>query len=226
MRLADEFGIKEGDSFVLSPYGTDKKYTLKLNGIVRSTTESVIISEKYAESLKLSYKFDSVYTDTQKNDVKADEAIKTIQSKKAIMDSFDKFLQLMNTMIIILVGGALVLGLVVLYNLGVMSYTERYREMATLKVVGFKDGKIGRLLIGQNIWLSVVGILIGLPLGLLTLDYLLNKLAPEYEMRMSVSPATFIISIILTLGVSLLVSLMVARKNKKIDMVEALKGAE
>ena len=82
------------------------------------------------------------------------------------------------------------------------------------------------LLIGQNIWLSVVGILIGLPLGLLTLDYLLKKLAPEYEMRMSVSPATFIISIILTLGVSLLVSLMVARKNKKIDMVEALKGAE
>ena len=226
LRLADEFGLKEGDSFVLSPYGTDKKYTLKLNGIVRSTTESVIISEKYAESLKLSFKFDSVYTDTQKKNIESHEAIKTIQSKKAIMDSFDTFLQLMNTMIIILVGGALVLGIVVLYNLGVMSYTERYREMATLKVVGFKDGKIGRLLIGQNIWLSVAGILTGLPLGLITLDYLLKKLAPEYEMRMSVSPATFFISIILTLGVSLLVSLMVAGKNKKIDMVEALKGAE
>ena len=129
-------------------------------------------------------------------------------------------------MIFVLVGGALVLGIVVLYNLGVMSYTERYREMATLKVVGFKDRKIGNLLIGQNVWLSVVGIALGLPLGALTLDFLLRKLAPEYEMRMYIGPVTYIVSILLTFGVSLLVSLMVSRKNKKIDMVEALKGAE
>ena len=142
------------------------------------------------------------------------------------MDSFDTFLELMNSMIFVLVGGALVLGIVVLYNLGVMSYTERYREMATLKVVGFKDRKIGNLLIGQNVWLSVVGIALGLPLGALTLDFLLKKLAPEYEMRMYIGPVTYIVSILLTFGVSLLVSLMVSRKNKKIDMVEALKGAE
>ena len=142
------------------------------------------------------------------------------------MDSFDTFLELMNSMIFVLVGGALVLGIVVLYNLGVMSYTERYREMATLKVVGFKDRKIGNLLIGQNVWLSVVGIALGLPLGALTLDFLLRKLAPEYEMRMYIGPVTYIVSILLTFGVSLLVSLMVSRKNKKIDMVEALKGTE
>ena len=142
------------------------------------------------------------------------------------MDSFDSFLEIMNSMIFVLVGGALVLGIVVLYNLGVMSYTERYREMATLKVVGFKDGKIGRLLIGQNMLLSLLGIIAGLPLGAFTLDYLLKKMASEYEMRMYIGPVTYIVSIALTFGVSLLVSLMVARKNKKIDMVEALKGAE
>lgn len=142
------------------------------------------------------------------------------------MDSFDTFLQIMNSMIIVLVGGALILGIVVLYNLGVMSYTERYREMATLKVVGFKDKKIGSLLISQNLWLSVIGIITGIPLGLLTLDVLLKKLAPEYEMRMYVDFISYVISIILTIGMSLLVSLMVARKNKHIDMVEALKGAE
>ena len=91
------------------------------------------------------------------------------------MDSFDTFLQIMNSMIIVLVGGALILGIVVLYNLGVMSYTERYREMATLKVVGFKDKKIGSMLISQNVWLSVIGIIAGIPLGLLTLDVLLKK---------------------------------------------------
>ena len=59
-----------------------------------------------------------------------------------------------------------------------------------------------------------------------TLTYLVKELASEYEMRVVMGPATFIVSILTTFGVSLLVSLMVARKNKKIDMVEALKGAE
>lgn len=125
-----------------------------------------------------------------------------------------------------MVGGAIILGVVVLYNLGIMSYTERYREMATLKVVGFKDKKIGRLLIDQNMWLSLIGVVIGIPLGILTLDYLLKALAGEYEMSLTVSAVTYIISVMLTFGMSLPVSLMVARKNKKIDMVEALKGAE
>lgn len=226
MRLADEFDLSIGDTFKLSPYGTDKEYTLKLSGIIRSTSEYVVITEKYAEKLGIGFTPDSVYTNTEKKDIESDSAIKTVQSKKAIMDSFDTFLELMNSMIFVLVGGALVLGIVVLYNLGVMSYTERYREMATLKVVGFKDRKIGNLLIGQNVWLSVVGIALGLPLGALTLDFLLRKLAPEYEMRMYIGPVTYIVSILLTFGVSLLVSLMVSRKNKKIDMVEALKGTE
>ena len=225
-RLAEKFELDTGDTFVLSPYGTDKKYTLKLNGIIRSTSECVVITEEYADTLNIYYTPDSVYTKTVKKDIKSDAAIKTVQSKQAIMDSFDSFLEIMNSMIFVLVGGALVLGIVVLYNLGVMSYTERYREMATLKVVGFKDGKIGRLLIGQNMWLSLLGIIVGLPLGAFTLDYLLKKMASEYEMRMYIGPTTYIVSIALTFGVSLLVSLMVARKNKKIDMVEALKGAE
>ena len=79
------------------------------------------------------------------------------------MDSFGTFIDLMDKMIWLLVIAAVALGIVVLYNLGVMSYTERYREMATLKVVGFKNSKIGRLLISQNLWLTVIGILIGLP---------------------------------------------------------------
>ena len=125
-----------------------------------------------------------------------------------------------------MVGGAILLGAVVLYNFGIMSYTERYREMATLKVVGFKDKKIGRLLIDQNMWLSPTGVVIGIPLGILTLDYLLKALAGEYEMSLTVSAVAYIISVMLTFGMSLPVRLMVARKNKKIDMVEALKGAE
>ena len=57
-------------------------------------------------------------------------------------------------------------------------------------------------------------------------DHVLRALASEYEMMAVVSPLTYVISIVLTLGMSLLVSLLVARKNRRIDMVESLKGAE
>ena len=129
-------------------------------------------------------------------------------------------------MIIILVAAAAVLGTVVLYNLGVMSYTERYREMATLKVVGFKDKKIGGLLIGQNLWVTVVGVVLGLPAGFGVLNLLVTKLASEYELRPVISVWSYLIAVAVNMAVSLLVSLMVAKKNKKIDMVEALKFAE
>ncbi|MBD5538364.1 MAG: FtsX-like permease family protein [Lachnospiraceae bacterium] len=226
MRLAEEFSLSVGDSFIISPYGSDEKYTLKVAGVIRSVSESIVITPKYADMLHISYAIDSVYTDVEKNEIDADSAIKNVSSKQMIMDSFDTFMDLMNTMIFILIAGALLLGVVVLYNLGVMSYTERYREMATLKVVGFKDRKIGSLLIGQNLWLSLIGVVIGMPAGMGVLAYLLKELAGEYEMKMAVSAATIAGSIVLTVGMSLLVSLMVSRKNKKIDMVEALKGAE
>ena len=226
MRLIEKYNLSVGDTFTVSPYGSDESYTMKVSGIIRSASESIVISDSYADSLDIPYTVDSVYTGTDKADITADNAIKSVQSKQMIIDSFDSFTEMMNLMIVILILAAVILGIVVLYNLGVMSYAERYREMATLKVVGFKDKKIGRLLVEQNMWTTLLGIIIGLPTGIGVLYYLLKMLAPEYEMRMVTGPATYLVSILLTFGVSLAVSLMVSRKNKKIDMVEALKGAE
>lgn len=225
-RLSNEFNLKKGDTVTISPYGSDDEYTLKINGIIRSVSENIVISPKYAEKLGLDVKADSIYTSTEKADIKAESAIKSVQSKQMIIDSFDTFNEIMNMMVAVLIVAATVLGIVVLYNLGVMSYTERYREMATLKVVGFRNRKIGKLLISQNMWVTVIGVIVGIPAGIGTLSFLVTQLASEYEMRISVSVLSIAVSAVLTFAVSMLVSLMVARKNKKIDMVEALKGAE
>lgn len=163
---------------------------------------------------------------TDREDIPADSRIQSTQSKKSIMDSFDTFMDLMNKMIWLLVIAAVVLGIVVLYNLGIMSYTERYREMATLKVVGFKDSRIGRLLISQNMWLTLIGVMIGIPAGVGILQYLLTALASEYELKLVLGPATWLVSVLLTFGVSLTVGLMISRKNRTIDMVAALKAEE
>ncbi len=226
MRLADKYGIKSGDELEIRPFGTDDVYKVRISGVIRSVSECVVMSAEYASSLGIPFTCDSVYTATAREDIAACEAIKSVQSKQMIIDSFDSFLKIMNLMIYILIVGALVLGIVVLYDLGVMSYSERYREMATLKVVGFRDRKIGALLTEQNILISVAGIIIGLPAGIGALDYLVTALAGEYEMSISISALTVVISVLLTVGMSLLVSLMVSRKNKQINMAEALKCAE
>ena len=118
---------------------------MKVAGITRELSKSVVMTRAYAEKAGINYTINALYTD--ETDVAGDAIIQNTQTKQAIMDSFDTFMELMNTMVALLVLAAIVLGIVVLYNLGVMSYVERYREMATLKVVGFRDKKIGRLLI-------------------------------------------------------------------------------
>lgn len=99
-------------------------------------------------------------------------------------------------------------------------------QIGTLKVLGFRDKAIGKLLITQNIWLTLIGVVLGLPGGVGVLYVLVTALAGEYELSLILGPATYVVSIVLAFGVSLLVGWMVAGKNRKIDMVEALKGAE
>ncbi|MBQ4452222.1 MAG: ABC transporter permease [Clostridia bacterium] len=223
-RIASDYGVKPGDEIGIAPFNSSETYTLRVKGVLSSMSESITMTAGYADSLGIRYTPGTVYTD--RDDIAPDAHILNTQTKQAIMDSFDTFMDLMNTMVFLLVVAAVVLGIVVLYNLGVMSYTERYREMATLKVVGFRDAKIGLLLVGQNLWLTVIGILIGLPAGWGVLKYLLEALASEYEMKLVIGPVTYIVSILLTFGVSCFVGLMVARKNRHIDMVAALKTEE
>ena len=223
-RIARDYNLKAGDELSFSPYDSSEQYTVPVAGVLDSMTEGIFMTDRFADRTGISYTVSSVLTDAA--EIPDNPHILNTQSKQSIMDSFDTFMDLMNKMIWLLVIAAVLLGIVVLYNLGVMSYTERYREMATLKVVGFKDSKIGRLLISQNLWLTVLGIVIGIPAGIGILQYLLTALAAEYELKLVLGVPTWLVSVLLTFGVSLAVGLMVARKNRHIDMVAALKTAE
>ncbi len=225
LRLADK--AKIGEYIEFSPYGSEDTYRVKVVGYNRSImTESITMTDKLADKLGIKYSVSAVYTDKESGEIPSSELISGKQDKRQLMDSFGSFVKIMDGMVFILVIAAVILGIVVLYNLGIMSYVERSRELATLKVLGFRSKKIGQLLISQNIWLTVIGVILGLPAGLETLQWMLLALASEYEMKLMLGPLTYSVSILLTFGVSLLVGWMVASKNKKIDMVEALKNAE
>lgn len=225
LRLKDT--AKIGDLIEFSPYGSENTYFVKVAGYLRSlVTESIVMTDVCADRAGIEYRIGSVYTDLEASQIEDSPLILGKQDKASLMATYDAFMEIMDLMIVLLVAAAVVLGVVVLYNLGVMSYVERYRELATLKVLGFRDKQIGKLLISQNIWLTILGALIGLPCGAGVLYVLITALASEYELKLTIGVLTYIASVLLTLGVSLFVGGMVARKNKKIDMVEALKSAE
>lgn len=225
LRLADTAAI--GDTIEFSPYGSEETYQVKVAGYVRSLmTECIIMTDVYADRMDIDYHIGTIYTDKPLEEVESSNLIADTQDKDMIMDTYDTFMEIMDLMVLIFVIAAIVLGTIVLYNLGVMSYVERYRELATLKVLGYRDKHIGKLLISQNIWLTVLGVLIGLPGGVAVLYVLITALVSEYELSLTLGALTYSVSILLTFGVSLAVSWLVSRKNRKIDMVEALKGAE
>lgn len=225
LRLADTAEV--GDTIEFSPYGSDETYKVKVAGYFRSMlTKSIVMTSDFADAEGIDYKITSIYTDEEKSDIPSSSAIAGVQEKQAIIDSYDTFMDLMNMMVAVLVVAAAILGAVVLYNLGVMSYIERSRELATLKVLGYRDRRIARLLISQNVWMTVIGVALGLPAGIDTLNVLVAALASEYELKVVLGVLTYSVSMTLTFGVSLLVGWAVARKNRKIDMVEALKFAE
>ncbi len=120
-RIANENSLKDGDSFTVSPCGSSESYELKVAWVIRSVTKNIVITPAYAETLGISYRIDSVYTLTDKADIVQDSAIKSVQSKQMIVDSFDTFTELMDMMVVILILGAALLGIVVLYNLGVIT---------------------------------------------------------------------------------------------------------
>jgi len=225
LRLADR--AKIGEFIEFSPYGSEETYRVKVVGYNRSVmTESVTMTDTLADELGIGYSVSAVYTNKHSSEIPSSEIITGKQDKRQLIDSFSSFVQIMDSMVLILVIAAVILGIVVLYNLGIMSYIERSRELATLKVLGFRSNRIGQLLISQNVWLTLIGVILGLPAGVGTLYWLITALAGEYEMKLMLGPLTYSVSIVLTFGVSMLVGWIVAKNNRKINMVEALKNAE
>ena len=109
------------------------------------------MSKEYAESINYEYIISSLFTEIDEKQIEANSIISSTQSKNSILDTYDIFMQIMNMMIVILIVCAILLGVVVLYNFGIINYSEKYREYATLKVVGLKDSKLAKLLVSQNL---------------------------------------------------------------------------
>lgn len=227
-KLAKNENKKVGDTITWHIYGSDTYYTSKIVGLNKDPqNQNISATRKYLESLGIKYTPDSIYTNKDLKDVSNIKNVTVIQDKDALKESMDSMLSMMKTMLALIIGIAAVLGIIIIYNLGILSFTEKEYQFATLKVLGFSDKKIKGIFIKQNNWIAIMSIIIGLPLGYYLTDWLFKTAIEEhYDFGANIKPLTYVIALIGTFVISYLVSKFLARKVNKIDMVSSLKGNE
>ena len=227
-KLAEIKGYKLGDEVTWHIYGDNTYYTSKIVGFNKDPqNQNISMTREYLESLGLEYKPNALYTNDDLSDVKEIKGIDTIQNIDNLKEDMTGMLSMMKTMLTLIIGIAVLLGGIIIYNLGILSFAEKQYQFATLKVLGFKDKKIKDIFVKQNVWIAIISIIIGLPLGYYLTDWLFKTAIEEhYDFGANILTQTYIISAIGTFIVTYLVSKFLARKIKNIDMVSSLKGNE
>ena len=224
-KMADLLDVGVGDTVKFHIMGSDKWVNVTINKIhADPISQGFVMSTDKLDDLGLNYTPTSIVT--EKHVDSNYSAIKSTSSMKDMTASWDELTESMWLLIYILIFFASLLAIVVLYNLGLLSFTEIEREIATLKVLGFKTGALRRLLLTQNLWFTAIGFVLGLPVGYYILKIMWESSGDSFYILPSISITNFILTAIITFALSIFVNLLFSRKIKKLDMVESLKGVE
>ena len=227
-KLAENNNYKLGDIVTWHIYGDSTYYESKIVGFNKDPqNQNITVTRSYLESLNVKYTPDSLYTKSDLKGVKEIDGVSLIQDKNALKESMESMLSMMKEMIILIIFFAILLGAIIIYNMGILSYSEKEYQFATLKVLGFKDKKIKKIFIQQNLWITALSVIIGLPSGYYLTSWLFKAcLDDNFDFGVYINITTYIIATVGTFLVSYLVSKFLARKVNKIDMVSSLKGNE
>ncbi|MBR4168201.1 MAG: ABC transporter permease [Lachnospiraceae bacterium] len=228
MKMANMLGVDVGDFIKWHKVGDDEWQYTRVSQIYRDPSiQGITMYRSVYEQMEFDFHPTAVLTNRSVPASLTDEdEVTSVLNVQEMKRAFSEQLEILNAMVYVMVLAAVLLGVVVLYNLGVLSFVEKTREVATLKVLGFKSQKIRGILQKQNIWLTVIGIALGLYAGWFMLYVLCTTVSDTLDMYPIISVPTYIYSIFGTFLVSIGVNFMFSGKVKTIDMVDALKGVE
>lgn len=227
-KLADQKNLKVGDTIKWHIYGVNKYYESKIVGLTKDPqVQNLTMTKEYLKSLDIDYKPDSLYTNTDLKGIKDIKNVSLVQDIDELKNSLESMLSMMKSMIMLIIVFAIGLGAIIIYNMGILSYSEKQYQFATLKVLGFSDKKIKKIFVQQNNWITVLSIIIGLPTGYYMTSWIFKSvIADNYDFSAYINLSTYLIAIIGTILVSTIVSRMLSKKVNKIDMVSSLKANE
>ena len=224
-KMADLLGVNVGDTVKWHIMDSDKWVKTKINKIhAEPNSQGLVMSKDKLEDLGLNYTPTSIVTADTVNENFS--AIKSSSSRESRIGGWQNIIMAVWILIYVLILFASILAMVVLYNLGLMSFTEIEKEIATLKVLGFKTDALRKLMLTQELWFTTIGFILGIPLGYYILQTMLASTGDSYYILPSLSITNVLLTGIITFSISILVNLMFSKKIKSLDMAESLKSGE
>ncbi len=224
-KMAESLDVGVGDTIKWHIVGSDDWVECKITNIHgEPLSQGIILSADKLEDLDLNFTPTSIITSQSVDDDY--DSIKSVSSIDDMVNAWDKMTSSVMMMVSILIFFAVLLAIVVLYNLGILSFTEIEREIATLKVLGFKTGDLRKLLLTQNLVFTAIGFILGIPLGFYLMTLMMDAAGESLYYIPSLTLGNIALSAVITFVVSIIVNLMFSGKIKNLNMVEALKDVE
>lgn len=237
--LADKLGAKAGDTVHVSGYSLDNhsfEFDVEITAVVYEYFEQkaycsyavfenkgvgLLADTSYAKPL------DGVSVDEAISSLKDNDVVRDVKTFRETYDALQNQMSLLDWAVIIFVIGAGALAIAVIYNVTATNLKDRTREIATLMVLGYKGGETANMLIAENMVITLIGCVLGLPLGYALMLWLVD-ITTSFNVFISSFLSWYVAigCVLLTFVFSLLATLLLNTRLKKISMVEALKSVE
>ncbi len=237
-KLSQLLGVKVGDTITIKD-SNDVEKEVKISSIAENyISHYVYMSKEYYENLyqekyntNVMFVKDDNLTEEEEQEISRNlismNEVSTVQLTKTIMKTLDDTLNSLNYVVIILIISAGLLAFVVLYNLSNVNISERIRELATIKVLGFYDREVYSYVTRETILLTLIGIVLGLGGGYFLNFYIIGTC--EIDMLRFVKvidPLSYLYAILITIAFTIIVNIVTYFALKKIDMIGSLKSVE
>ncbi|KPU45509.1 cell division ABC transporter subunit FtsX [Oxobacter pfennigii] len=237
-RLAKTLGVNINDTIYLKSYLPGKE---KREVTVKGISTQYLGLSAYASLDNVHHilgegtvvnstviKLDSIiYENEIKDKLRDMSKVTSVQSKTDALDSLMKNMGAMTSSMGVFIFLAAILSIAVVYNTATINIFERQRELATLKVLGFKDNEIKSLIFNENYMITIFGIIIGLPFGYWLGDYLMSSFTSDvYSFPFEAKPFTYFLAAFLTLVFTVMANSILTKKIRNLSIVEVLKNRE
>ena len=223
----DAVGDVTGDGREVTVAGIMENYVGHYVYFTPTLYEQVMGEEPVFTTLYANEVEDEGAREVLSDELLATNGVKTVTYNDETIDSYRTMLKSVDSVVVVLVIAAALLAFVVLYNLTNINITERVREIATLKVLGFTPREVDAYIYRETLLLAVIGALVGLLLGIVMEGFVVVTAEVDQVMfGRDIHAASFIIAFLLTMVFSVIVTLAMRPKLRRIDMVESLKSNE
>ncbi|MCF0261180.1 MAG: ABC transporter permease, partial [Erysipelotrichaceae bacterium] len=238
IKTAEKMGLQPGSDFTFETAGGQTIHT-KVTGIFdQYINHQIYVTKKLYDSWNIKEKPNTTFlllNETSDSEAESEmgaeimnmDQVKSISFYSKLQENFLNMIQAIKLVVVVLVFSAAMLAFVVLYNLSNVNISERLREIATIKVLGFTEKEVNQYINRESLLLALIGGVLGLGVGI-WLHSTIMALAELDDIRFgrTILPLSFLLSLALTMAFALAINWIMKFKLRKIKMVESLKSIE